>query len=1550
MNTARARAARTPGRRRLPAARTPRRRRLPAAVVTALAIVALVVPGLAVTAAVTRSSTVAGNHFGATDVVDLGVHDLTVTHASGRDRFRPGESGTVSFRATPADRPSVPVDLRPGDQLSFSVTLPSWLVPGKLPASSSFTSGSAAWTKDCTAPDGACTVTRTSTFTGAQSTFAAASPFTFTVVAEGVLNDGTVSGSVGTPDRLASSVANPSVAVRGISHVDVGVYDLTVTPTGAQRFAEGTQGTVSFHTTPSPGTTARAADFRANESVVHEVTLPAWLEPGTLPTVNPAPWSQSVWTSSRDEQTGTWTVRRSQNLFQDWPTFSTSRIEFPVRASGVPEEGTQVRASVSLPGNLVSRHGADETDAMAAQRVDVGVYDLRVSPTTGTDFLPGMAGTLAFRTTPDAGTVPVRLDAGDVVTHTVHVPSWLEVTLPGSTSTVTWTTAPGIAGTTSVTRAEVVGAGTAHTGTHVQLPVRAARTGLGNTTASAEVTLPSHAVSRRSTDSVPVTATTVTRVGVYDLAVAPAAGERFVPGSSGQVTFRAARSADVPFSATTGDTLVHRVVLPAGLTPGQPQAEAPGGWSTVTWTRNEDGAGIWSVTRTERFTREVDDHLFRTDATLVIPVTATTELRDRSLVVATASLPGHLTTADGTASVPVPAIRTVEVGVHDLRVTPVAGTAFLPGMRGTVRFDTTPGGAAAAVELAAGDTVTHTVTLPTWLTPDPVPQSSGDVRWTSTPGPGGTTLTRSQTVGAAQTQFRTEPVAIPVVASYAGVTPSPGTVVASVSLPTHSSPAGDGATSTVLVPSTAETTVGIHGLGAAPSTGQLFGVGSTGEVEFRAVPSGGAPFTARAGDTLVHRIEFPEGLVPGTLPAPVTGDVSTTTWSSATEGGVRTVTRTERFDREVTSGTYDTDASIRIPVTATGALVHGALLRGTAAVPGHLTSTSAVQQVGVGTVTPTAVGVHGLTVTPVAATWFQPGSAGTLAFDVTPDGTATPVRIESGDSVEHWISLPSWLSADPLPAPVSTGYSTVTWRLASGGAGSLVRTETFDGARATYPATRVELPLVKSTSTAAANATVTVQTALPAHSRSTSGNGNVTVTASTETQVGVHDLTVTPSGTSEFGPGSVGTVSFLTTPEAGTPVAYTAAAGTRLVHTVTLPSWLEPGTLPVEQGAVWTQSTVGGQKRVTRTVTLSAPATTSTTGRLEFPVAVTATGTPRDGDQVTGEATVPSPLTTRASPVATTVRATAQASDGVYNFTVAPVAGTVFRRGTFGAVSFQVGPSTPNVNALTYASGESRTHEVILPAYLTPTVPLLPSSDGTSTVSWTSRANPDGTWRVTRTEAFQRTSRSTANPVISFQVRAATVLPSTQQIASASATLPRGLTSVSRGSAVTVRHTQDPVPVGVFNLGVGNCNSSTATPIRGGCWLTWNVTPDGTAQDVDLREGDVITQVANVTAPGELAYSNFFVGSRVEVETDEYRITWTPASAMIQGQPWARRTIEIKKDITRFSVPPVRLEVGLAPTVGRGQVEFRVTNIKFPETMGIPTHPSVSDEIIVMQY
>ena len=54
MNTARARAARTPG-----------RRRLPAAVVTALAIVALVVPGLAVTAAVTRSSTVADNLFGA---------------------------------------------------------------------------------------------------------------------------------------------------------------------------------------------------------------------------------------------------------------------------------------------------------------------------------------------------------------------------------------------------------------------------------------------------------------------------------------------------------------------------------------------------------------------------------------------------------------------------------------------------------------------------------------------------------------------------------------------------------------------------------------------------------------------------------------------------------------------------------------------------------------------------------------------------------------------------------------------------------------------------------------------------------------------------------------------------------------------------------------------------------------------------------------------------------------------------------------------------------------------------------------------------------------------------------------------------------------------------------------------------------------------------------------------------------------------------------------------------------------------------------------------
>jgi hypothetical protein len=1539
MSTARARVAR--------AARTAR---LPAAVVTALAVVALVVPGLAVTAAVTRSSTVVGNHFGATDVVDVGVHDLTVTHGSGRDRFRPGESGTVAFRATPADRTTVPADLRPGDQLSFSVTLPSWLVPGQLPASTSFASGRSEWSQDCSAADGACTVTRTSTFTGTQSTFSAATPFTFPVVAQGVLADGTVSGTVGTPERMASTAVSRSVAVRGISHVDVGVYDLTVVPTGAQRFAEGTQGTVRFHSTPSPGTTARAADFRDGEAVVHEITLPAWLEPGTLPVINPAPWSQSVWTSSRDEQTGTWTVRRTQNLFQDWPTFSTSLLEFPVRASSTPVEGTLVRATVALPGNLTSRHGADETDAMAAQRVDVGVYDLRVSPTTGTDFLPGLTGTLAFRTTPDAGTVPVRLDAGDVVTHTVRVPSWLEVTLPADTATVTWTTAPGTGGTTTVTRAEVVGAGTSHTGTHVQLAVRAARTGLGNTTASAEVTLPSHAVSRRGTDSVPVTTTTATRVGVYDLAVAPAGGGRFVLGASGQVTFRAAQTAGVPFTASAGDTLVHRVVLPAGLVPGQPQSEAPGSWSTVTWTRSEDEAGTWTVTRTEEFTQEVGDHLFRTDATLVIPVTATSALRDGSLVVATASLPDHLTSADPTASVPVRAIHTVEVGVHDLRVTPVAGIAFLPGTRGTLRFDTTPGGAPAAARLAAGDTVTHTVTLPTWLAADPLPPSSDDVRWSSTAGPGGTTLTRTQTVTAAQTQFRTAPVEIPVVASYDGVTPSPGAVVASVALPAHSLPADDGATSTVLVPSTAETTVGIHGLGAAPSTGQVFGVGGTGAAEFRAVPSGGAPFTARAGDTLVHRIEFPEGLVPGALPATTTTDVSTTTWSSATEDGVRTVTRTEQFDREVTSGTYDTDATFRIAVTATGALVHGAELRGTATVPGHLTSASAVQHVAVGAVTPTAVGVHGLTVTPVAATWFQPGAAGTLAFDVTPDRTDTSARIESGDAVVHTIRLPSWLSVDPLPGPVSTGDSTVTWTQTPAGTGPLVRMETFSGARATYPATRVELPLRTSTSTAAADATVTVQVTLPAHSRSTAGNANVTAKASTETQVGVHELTVTPSGTTAFGPGSVGTVSFLTTPVASTPVAYTAAAGTRLVHTVTLPSWLEPGTLPVEQGAVWTQSTVGGQRRVTRTVTLSAPTTTSTTGRLEFPVAVTATGTPRDGDQVIGEATVASSLTTRASPVTATVRATTQASDGVYNFTVAPVAGTVFRRGTFGAVSFQVGPSTPNVNALTYASGESRTHEVILPAYLTPTVPLLPSSDGTSTVSWTSRANPDGTWRVTRTEAFQRTSRSTANPVISFEVRAATVLPSTQQVASASATLPRGLTSVGGGRAVTVRHTQDPVPVGVFNLAVGDCTSSTANPIRGGCWFSWNVTPNGDVYDVDLRAGDVITQVATAAGGGYLDYRNFEWDVRVEADTDEYRITWTPASASLDGVTSATRTIEIKKDLTRFSVPPTRLRVSIFPTPRQGVAEFTVTGLSWPETMGVAEHERLAPDVILMLY
>ena len=1539
MNTARARAARTPG-----------RRRLPAAVVTALAIVALVVPGLAVTAAVTRSSTVAGNLFGATDRVDVGVHDLTVVPAGGRGGFRPGEAGTVSYRMTPVGRDTVPVDLRAGDALVFSTTLPSWLEPGTLPATSTFANGRIEWATTQDPGSGAWTVSRTSRFTGAQSGFTATNRLSFPVVARGVLTGGDVVASVSAPEHLASTAPSDAVAVTGTSHVEIGVHDLAVTPTDVPRFTEGTVGTVTFRATPSSA--IRPTDFRADEALVHTFTLPGWLAPGTLPVYLPAARSHTVWSSSQDPDSGIWTVRRTQTFFEDWTSFNTVDLGFPVQTVGVPVAGDTIRAGVALPGGLTSSRGSDEIDALAAARLAVGVYDLQVAPASGSAFLPDMTGTLRFATTAGAATVPARFDDGDTLSHDITVPSWLEVLLPVDDGAARWVARSGAGGTTVVTRTETLTARTEHTGSVVELPVRARRTGLGQATASVTATVPAHSVSASRTGSVPVASTSATSVGMHALAVSPDAGDRFVPGAQGAVTFRLIPTSTAPFTAGVGDRTVHQVVLPAGLVPGALYAPSEGPSSTIRWDKSESG-GVWTVTRTEEFHTELADHTFRNNATFTIRVTAGPQLADGALVSATATVPGHLTSTAPIDAVPVSAVRVVDVGAYDLTVTPSTGNAFLPGMRGTVRFDTTPGGAGVPVDLAPGDQVVHTVTLPSWLSPAPVPTGAGGVTWSAVPGPDGTTtLTRTQASATAQTQFRADRVEIPVRAARPGSTSTPGTVSVATGLPEHAHPARE--TATALVASTTRTAVGVYGLSAAPTTGERFGVGSTGRLRFRLLPESAstAPFTARQGDVLVHTIELPRGLNPGALPAQSVGDWSTTTWASTTSGGASTITRTERFDRDVADDTYRTAEAPTVTVAASGSLQDGAEVRATVTLPDHLTSDADTTEVPVGAVTVTDVGVHGLTVAPVAGTWFQPDAPGTLRFDVTPGAASTALRIDADDAVSHTITLPSWLAVDGnLPDEASTGYSTVRWT--AEGSRTVIRTETFSGPRSTHPAVRVELPVRAARTVGTATGTVLVDVALPLHSASSADQRDVGVTASTETLVGIHGLTVTPTGTDAFAPGGEGTVSFLTTPTASTPVAFTAAPGTALVHTVTLPSWLEPGTLPTEAGAVWTRSTVGSnQVRVTRTATLGAAATTYTTPRLQFPVVVTATGVPSTGAPVSAGATVPSPLTTQTATASTTLQGTSVVHDGAYHVTARPNAGTAFRPGTWGTVSFKAAADTPTARALTYQPGEVRSHAITLPAELTAHLPLRGEVGPSSEVSWALTSNGDGTSTVVRTERFTKASRDMANATLSLSVRASHALTTVDRAVTVRTTLPRGLVSAQEVGSGTAKMTSSPVQVGAFNLAAGDCqggDDAIRGAIRSGCWLTYNMTPNGETVDADLRAGDVITHTLSAMDGGVFTW----FPTTVEAETDDYRITVSPGNAMIGPQVTVRRRIEIKRDLTTIRVPAARIHIALSnseTTMWPGTALFGVTGVSWPDSMGTAYHQYYGDSQVRMDY
>jgi hypothetical protein len=545
------------------------------------------------------------------------------------------------------------------------------------------------------------------------------------------------------------------------------------------------------------------------------------------------------------------------------------------------------------------------------------------------------------------------------------------------------------------------------------------------------------------------------------------------------------------------------------------------------------------------------------------------------------------------------------------------------------------------------------------------------------------------------------------------------------------------------------------------------------------------------------------------------------------------------------------------------------------------------------------------------------------------------MRIDAGDAVSHTIAIPSWLVVDGgLPADTSTGYSTVRWT--SAGSTSVTRTETFTGPRATHPAVRVELPVRAVRTVRNASGTVAVDVTLPSHSASSADQLDIEVLASPQTLVGIHDLAVTPTSSDVFAPGGEGTVSFLTTPTASTPVAFTAAAGTALVHSVLLPSWLEPGALPTEVGAVWTRTTEGNQVRVTRTVSLSAWTTTSTTARLQFPVAVTPTGVPTSTASVTASATVPSPLTTLAATASTTARGTAVVHDGVYNVVARPNAGSAFRPGTQGVVTFQAAAETPTARALTYQPGDVRSHTITLPEELTPTVRVLPSEGPASVVSWTSGSNSDGTWTVVRTERFTRESRDTANATFEVAVQASRSLTLAGRTVSVRATLPRNLVSAAELGTGTALLTSSPVQVGAFDL-AADCPSVTAAPLRGGCYMSYNLTPGGRASDADLRAGDVITHRVTAMDGGVFPWFE----STVEAETDDYRITIRPSNAAVGTlQTTVVRTIEIKRDLTTISVPAARIKVGMDPDlfIRKGTAIFGVTSMVWPSTMGVALH------------
>lgn len=351
-------------------------------------------------------------------------------------------------------------------------------------------------------------------------------------------------------------------------------------------------------------------------------------------------------------------------------------------------------------------------------------------------------------------------------------------------------------------------------------------------------------------------APTSTRLGVYDLSVAPTPPARFFADDvTGTLRFSTLDSGTEPILVNTGESLTYTITLPTGLgVDTLPADDSSDGWDTH-WATTSATADETVITRTQTATTPHIETV--RPETHELTLTADDTVQHLSEVQVDYDHP-RVTSDSGTATTPVPAVSDTDWGIWNAAARPDAGDWFSPGTTGTVSFstlDVRDPDVTETLTYDTGDTRTYTVELPLGLehTATDFPDTPGFTSSvTSAPRPGGgTTVTITQTAerDVVEVEFRADTVVMSVVANSDLVADSDYSVTyAPAERHRSARPRQAGR-----LLATTEIPVGVHGLRSSNPTWGQRETDAT-ELQFDTLPADSAAveFDLQPGDQVVY--------------------------------------------------------------------------------------------------------------------------------------------------------------------------------------------------------------------------------------------------------------------------------------------------------------------------------------------------------------------------------------------------------------------------------------------------------------------------------------------------------------------------------------------------------------------------------------------------------------------------------------------------------------------------------------------------------------------------